>query len=497
MIFNLGSFFNSAKKQAQAEREREHQIYARWAEASRRAEERGGPLTDKAAARPSNFSAANEFDEAGTNGGWRIGGEDAEAKALEEEITFSLTEADIIEAGENADDNAAGPNWLTASDVDEESGSGAGDYLGDPSPGIEPPDDRQFEFTFEKTDKSGSEKIKTVDIAFTDLMAEKIEHSKVSAGLPASPAAAVEPAPTAAPEQTAKREWTGLGSSAPIADMPAAPAAKPAAASLLDRKTPGFLRGLSAAVERTIASASAVKIGAVREAEQQKTRPAASSNGGWSRLSGSSAAPAANSPAPIQTAAVQASAVQAVALQSPTVQASMGLAQPARLSADGMIDDRLRPLQALKVERPFSPAVATPPAPKIADGRIPPADMQIDVERDLRARFGANMRSALGCGTVIEGKFTFDSPVRIDGSLTGDIVSNSLLIVGEHAIVRARVDVGSLIVLGEVTGDITASELVEIRSTGTVRGDLTTTRIAIQEGGFYQGNITLNKSKKA
>ncbi|NMC62498.1 MAG: polymer-forming cytoskeletal protein, partial [SAR324 cluster bacterium] len=82
-------------------------------------------------------------------------------------------------------------------------------------------------------------------------------------------------------------------------------------------------------------------------------------------------------------------------------------------------------------------------------------------------RFG-QVRSALGTGTVIQGKLTFDTPVRIDGKLSGEIFSTAALIVGREGVIDASVDVTTLIVLGAIKGPIRASERAEVYSGGSL-----------------------------
>ncbi|MDR2338326.1 MAG: polymer-forming cytoskeletal protein [Deltaproteobacteria bacterium] len=101
------------------------------------------------------------------------------------------------------------------------------------------------------------------------------------------------------------------------------------------------------------------------------------------------------------------------------------------------------------------------------------------------------IKTAIGYGTIIEGKFKFDSPVRIDGELSGEIVSDSILIVGETAVLKAQIKVGSLIVYGKIIGDIFVDELVNIKSDGLVEGNITTKRIAIDDGGYFKGTIAM------
>ena len=106
---------------------------------------------------------------------------------------------------------------------------------------------------------------------------------------------------------------------------------------------------------------------------------------------------------------------------------------------------------------------------------------------ELESRFGEPVKEAIGAGTVIEGKLSFDSPVKIDGTLKGDVTSTSTLIVGEQGSIEAKIEVGSLVVLGYVTGDVFADDLVEIKAGGTIEGDITTRRIIIEDGGMFHG----------
>jgi len=129
--------------------------------------------------------------------------------------------------------------------------------------------------------------------------------------------------------------------------------------------------------------------------------------------------------------------------------------------------------------------------PEKVEPRTPVADFAKDTEEDLKNRFGMNLKSALGEGTVIEGTFSFETPVKVNGCLTGEIKSPSALIVGEQAQVNAKIKVGTLIVLGSVEGEIEVSDLVEIRSTGSLSGEVTTKRIALEEGGVFNGACTI------
>lgn len=99
----------------------------------------------------------------------------------------------------------------------------------------------------------------------------------------------------------------------------------------------------------------------------------------------------------------------------------------------------------------------------------------------------SEVRSALGPGTLIEGKFTFDSPVKIDGTIRGEVHSSSLLIIGEDGVVEGLMSVGSLVVLGRAKGTIVVEEKVQIGSHGQVLGDIEGGLLAIDLGGVFLG----------
>jgi cytoskeletal protein CcmA (bactofilin family) len=101
--------------------------------------------------------------------------------------------------------------------------------------------------------------------------------------------------------------------------------------------------------------------------------------------------------------------------------------------------------------------------------------------------------SVLGDGTAYNGKLTGRGGVRIEGSFDGEIKLNGLLVVGTTGKVtcedlRAR----TVIVAGSVRGDITATK-VEIRASGRVWGNVTTVAFSTEEGAFLRGQIQMEE----
>ena len=106
------------------------------------------------------------------------------------------------------------------------------------------------------------------------------------------------------------------------------------------------------------------------------------------------------------------------------------------------------------------------------------------------------VRSALSVGTVIQGKLSFDTPVRIDGKLSGEVFSTDTLIVGESGILDAKIDVQNLIVMGKVKGQITVKESVKLMRGAQLEGVLNTRSLCVEEGAHFDGKCSMHSGLK-
>jgi cytoskeletal protein CcmA (bactofilin family) len=93
-----------------------------------------------------------------------------------------------------------------------------------------------------------------------------------------------------------------------------------------------------------------------------------------------------------------------------------------------------------------------------------------------------------------EGKMTFEEPVRLNGKFDGEIISKDVLIIGEAAVINAEIEAGTLIVEGEVNGNVSANVKIEILSTGKLYGNIDTPALVIEAGGFFEGNCNMAKA---
>jgi cytoskeletal protein CcmA (bactofilin family) len=97
----------------------------------------------------------------------------------------------------------------------------------------------------------------------------------------------------------------------------------------------------------------------------------------------------------------------------------------------------------------------------------------------------------LGAGSAISGRIRCSESLRIDGQVKGEIFCEQLLTVGESASVQAAIEGDSVVIAGEVQGDITARSKITLERTARVTGDLCTPGIVIQEGAILEGRIMI------
>jgi len=103
---------------------------------------------------------------------------------------------------------------------------------------------------------------------------------------------------------------------------------------------------------------------------------------------------------------------------------------------------------------------------------------------------GAN----IGKSVVIKGEVSGSEDLYVDGNVEGSIeLRNHSLTVGPNGSVKANVTAKSVVVQGKLDGSVTAADRVELRKSAVVTGDVTTQRIAIEEGAFLKGKIDIQK----
>jgi cytoskeletal protein CcmA (bactofilin family) len=132
------------------------------------------------------------------------------------------------------------------------------------------------------------------------------------------------------------------------------------------------------------------------------------------------------------------------------------------------------------------PAASQPPAPVTVAGtpaHRPEAGHLL--EKDI---------VNIGKSVVIKGELNGSEDLTIEGHVEGTIqLRDHVLTIGPNGRIKAQVFAKSVIVLGEVTGNVTASDKVDIRDNGSVDGDIISPRVAIAEGAHFRGSVDMQR----
>jgi cytoskeletal protein CcmA (bactofilin family) len=136
--------------------------------------------------------------------------------------------------------------------------------------------------------------------------------------------------------------------------------------------------------------------------------------------------------------------------------------------------------------QPGTPAAPVTPTSQPAGAHAAPSsEVRRQIERDV---------VNIGKSVVIKGELNGSEDLTIEGHVEGKIeLKDHVLTIGPNGKIKASVFAKSVIVLGEVHGNVTASEKVDIRDNGSVDGDIVSPRVAIAEGAHFRGSVDMQR----
>jgi cytoskeletal protein CcmA (bactofilin family) len=120
----------------------------------------------------------------------------------------------------------------------------------------------------------------------------------------------------------------------------------------------------------------------------------------------------------------------------------------------------------------------------------------------LRSTEKNNDINAIASGSTLQGDLTSDSDVRIDGHLTGSVKTKGRLVLGEGGVIEGEVNCKNAIIAGELKATINTEELLTLKSTAKLSGEIVSAQLAIEPGAIFSGKCSMgpvikniNKSK--
>jgi len=140
-------------------------------------------------------------------------------------------------------------------------------------------------------------------------------------------------------------------------------------------------------------------------------------------------------------------------------------------------------------------APAAPAAPAQTTTHSPAAETAATRPMAGNAQHGLERNAVnIGKSVVIKGELNGSEDLTIEGQVEGKIeLRQNVLTIGPNGRIKAQVFAKAVIILGEVVGNVSATEKVDIRDNGSVDGDIASPRVAIAEGAHFRGSIDMQK----
>lgn len=102
--------------------------------------------------------------------------------------------------------------------------------------------------------------------------------------------------------------------------------------------------------------------------------------------------------------------------------------------------------------------------------------------------------NVIGEGTTIKGDLISTGDLRIDGNVVGSITTKAKCVIGQSATVTGNVDAKNCDISGKIDGDVKVSDVLLIKETGVINGDLRTSKLVIENGGEFNGQCAMGNS---
>ena len=100
----------------------------------------------------------------------------------------------------------------------------------------------------------------------------------------------------------------------------------------------------------------------------------------------------------------------------------------------------------------------------------------------------AEFPTVIGADAVFKGELSFEKGVRVDGKIEGKVATKGFIAVSQGGHLQADVDAGSVIIEGEVRGNLVAADRVELRKSARLKGDITASKLLVAEGAAFVGH---------
>ena len=107
------------------------------------------------------------------------------------------------------------------------------------------------------------------------------------------------------------------------------------------------------------------------------------------------------------------------------------------------------------------------------------------------AEGAGDISAFVGKGVEFKGTISYSGTVRIDGYLDGEIHTDGVLLVGEEAVIQAKITAGTIVCKGKITGDVVAKERVKLRAPAVMNGSVKAPILSMEDGVLFNGALEM------
>ena len=102
-----------------------------------------------------------------------------------------------------------------------------------------------------------------------------------------------------------------------------------------------------------------------------------------------------------------------------------------------------------------------------------------------------DINAFVGKGVEFKGTISYSGTIKIDGYLDGEIHTDGVLLVGEEAVIQAKITAGTIVSKGKITGDVVAKECVKLRAPAVMNGSVKAPVLSMEDGVLFNGALEM------
>lgn len=117
--------------------------------------------------------------------------------------------------------------------------------------------------------------------------------------------------------------------------------------------------------------------------------------------------------------------------------------------------------------------------------------MFLNLDESIKKTEMKEMVNTIGAGTVVTGDIQSKGDIRIDGMLNGSVKTTGKVVLGKEGVVEGNVSCNNADISGELKAKITVSQLLSLKTTAKLKGDIVTNKLSIEPGATFTGSCSM------